>query len=125
MVLKKLLKELRTKNHAENLAELKRNLIRREAKLGGRLFGPVDKGVSRDFFCLDAHTWVLHEERTDLNGQRAVKNIRYDVRPNGVLKAVNGGHYQRANDREVRNLYEAAKAYETKVNNELYGFVHP
>ena len=50
-------------------AELYRNLIRHEAKIGGILFGLVPEGGRREFFCLDARTWVWHEEWIDENGQ--------------------------------------------------------
>ncbi len=124
---KDLINTLVSQSHAskkqERLNELRLGLIRHEAKVGGRVFGDVPKGHSRDFFCLDRHTWVWHEEWTDENGQRQILATRYDVRPgNGVLKSQNGGHYQQASPDEVRRLYKAAKLYETRVKREVYNF---
>ena len=39
-----------------------RQLIELESEIGRELFGPIPAGHQRDFFCLDAHTWVWHEE---------------------------------------------------------------
>ena len=94
--------------------ERERSLIRREAKLGGQLFGPVPKGHRREFFCLDQHTWVWHEEWLS-NGQRQVISTRYEVRPNGVLKLQEGQPYQRLTKNEARNLYRAAQLYRQVV----------
>ena len=39
-----------------------RDLIRLESEIGAQLFGPLPKGRRREFFCLDASTWIWHEE---------------------------------------------------------------
>lgn len=106
----------------QRLEELRQALIRHEAKVGGRVFGDVPKGRKRDFFCLDEHTWVWHEEWTDANGQRKIVSTRYDVRPSGILKSQNGGHYQKVQHQEIVRLHEAAKLYQESVNKEVYNF---
>lgn len=103
-------------------AELYRNLMRREAKIGGDVFGPIPKGHRREFFCLDEHTWVWHEEWVDQNGQLQVRTTRYDVRPDGILKSQNG-HYSQVAPAEAKRLYKAANIYATRVKNELYGAI--
>lgn len=95
-------------------ANLEREYIRAEAKIGGQLFGPVPKGRERQFFCLDEHTWVWHEEWQS-NGKRQAITTRYEVRPNGVLKAQTGKPYQRLSDNEARNLYQAVGLYRQRV----------
>lgn len=100
-------------------AELYRNLIRREAQIGGELFGPVPKGGKREFFCLDRHTWIWHEEWPE-NGRTRTKTTRYDVRPNGVLKAQDGQQYSYITREEADHLVEAAKLYRHRVRTELY-----
>lgn len=94
--------------------ELERDLIRREAEIGGKLFGPVPKGHRRDFFCLDEHTWIWHEEWLQ-DGQRKTLTTRYEVRPDGVLKAQGSRPYQRLSIDEARNLYIAADLYYQRV----------
>lgn len=103
-------------------ADLYRNLIRHEAKIGGQVFGPVPAGRKREFFCLDEHTWVWHEEWKDENGQTQIKTTRYDVRPSGVIKSQNG-HYQSLSDTEAQRLRQAAIAYVERVNEQLYAGV--
>lgn len=122
MILSKLLNIITQQSHAEREAELYRNLIRHEARIGGRLFGPVDSGVRREFFCLDKHTWVWHEEWTDKQGERQIRTTRYDVRPNGILKAQDG-HYTAVSKAEGKRLIEAIRLYDQQVNAELYSTV--
>ncbi len=100
-------------------ANLYRNLIHHEAEIGGSVFGPIPKGNRREFFCLDEHTWVWHEEWTDETGQRHVRATRYDVRPDGLLKSQNG-HYQRASAHETSKFKQAARQYVDRVNREMY-----
>lgn len=100
-------------------ADLYRNLIRREAQIGGTVFGPVPEGVRREFFCLDRHTWVWHEEWRDEEGQQHMRTTRYDVRPNGVIKSQNG-MYQSLSDTEAVNLRDAIQLYYQRVTEQMY-----
>lgn len=118
---KKLLNSLYKQRLAEKQAELYRNLIRHEAKIGGELFGPVQKGGRREFFCLDEYSWIWHEEWIDANGQHQMKTTRYDIRPNGILKAQDG-NYQEVSDQEALRLYEAMLLYQKRVESEIYSF---
>jgi hypothetical protein len=95
-------------------------LIHHEAKIGGELFGPIPKGNRREFFCLDEHTWVWHEEWTDKNGQRQYLMTRYDVRPGGIVKSQGHNSYQALSDDELKNFYRAVRLYGQKVGSE-YG----
>lgn len=90
-------------------------LMRREAKIGGKLFGPVPKGHRREFFRLDSHTWVWHEEWLDQDGHPRAVTTRYDVRPDGILKVQDNGQYKRMSRDETRNLYHATQMYRQKV----------
>lgn len=121
MMLKRLLNTLSAQKQEERRAELYRDLIRREAKIGGQVFGPIESGMRREFFCLDEHTWVWHEEWVDQRGQHLSKTTRYDVRPSGILKSQNG-QYQQLTQEEGLRLYNAALAYRQSVNDELYSF---
>jgi hypothetical protein len=119
---KKLLNGTLTQREQERRNELKRKLIRREAKIGGSLFGPVPEGHRREFFCLDKHTWVWHEEWLNDQGEQKHRTTRYDVRPGGVLKSQDG-QYKEMDITEARRLYVAVDLYEKKVSRELYGLV--
>jgi len=113
----RLLPKIFPRNEAERQAEIERSLIREEAKIGGELFGPIPAGHRREFFCLDEHTWVWHEEWLS-NGQRQIVTTRYDVRPSGVLKLQGGKSYQRLSKQEAINLYRATELYGQRVTAE-------
>lgn len=121
MMLKKLLKGVASQRSSQHRAELYRNLIRHEARIGGHIFGTPQPGVRREFFCLDERTWVWHEEWTDPSGQPHVQTTRYDVRPDGILKSQHG-KYQQVNADEALRLYTAAKLYKDAVRREIYSF---
>lgn len=114
-----LLNSMRSQRDEERRAHRYREMIRREAKMGGSLFGEVAKGNRREFFCLDERTWVWHEEWTDAHGRHTI-TTRYDVRPNGIFKAQDGQTYQRVSSEEVRRLYQAIRLYGQMVNEKLY-----
>lgn len=95
------------------------NLIRREAQIGGTVFGPIPAGTRREFFCLDERTWVWHEEWKDEANQLHVRMTRYDIRPNGVLKSQNGV-YQTISPAEAQRLRRAIELYYDRVSTQMY-----
>lgn len=118
-MLHKLINSILGDRTEQRKADLYRNLIRREAQIGGTVFGPVPEGVRREFFCLDKHTWVWHEEWRDEDGQQHMRTTRYDVRPTGVIKSQNG-MYQSLSDTEAVNLRDAIKLYHQRVMEQMY-----
>lgn len=121
--LKKIVNNIATQRQVDQQAQLMHKLMRHEAEIGGQLFGPVGSNRHREFFCLDKHCWVWHEEWTDKNGQKHVVNTRYEVRPDGVLKSQNGGHYQQVSQTEINRLAQAANVYYDRIQKEVYNFV--
>lgn len=109
----------KARKEAERKAAINRALLHYEARIGGEVFGPIPENVRREFFCLDEHTWVWHEEWTDQNGKRQAVTTRYDVRPNGVVKSQGGSSYQALTEPEAQNLYNAVHVYEQRVGAEL------
>jgi len=97
-----------------------RELIELEAEIGGQLFGPIPAGHRREFFCLDEHTWIWHEEGTDVNGQRRVTSTRYEIHDNGILKAQDGKVYKFLEGAELRNLTLAIRLYYEAVARGIY-----
>ena len=118
-MIQKVINSLTASRSTQRRAELYRNLIRREARIGGQVFGPVARGHHREFFCLDEHTWVWHEEWKDEQGRPQLRVTRYDVRPDGILKSQNG-HYVKVSIAEAERLMKAAKLYVSRVQRELY-----
>lgn len=120
MALLSLLSNLTRGNDDLRRTESYRNVIRQEAKIGGRLFGAVAPGGRREFFCLNESTWVWHEEWVDAQGAVHAMTTRYDVRPNGILKAQDNMPYQYIGLEEAKRFYQAVKMYRNQVNTELY-----
>lgn len=101
---------------------ISRDLMRREAKIGGRLFGPVKKGCDRQFFQLEKNTWIWVEKWTE-SGKQRTKTTKYLVKPTELIKSVNGGHYERTSLQEAKNFERAVHLYVEEVDRELYGNV--
>lgn len=119
-MLKKIINQNRLERKAQREYELEQKLLRREAKIGGRIFGAVPGGGHREFFCLDERTWVWHEEWVDAKtGEKKTQTTRYDVRPDRIFKSRNG-QYWPINKEEADHLLEAARAYREAINRELY-----
>src|SRR4051812_36864672 len=120
-MINKLFSAVSSQRQADKRAKEYRELIRREALIGGQLFGQIPAGGRREFFCLDRHTWVWHEEWTGQNGTHHTVTTRYDVRPHGVFKAQDGQPYQPLSGQEATHFYNAVKMYNKRVKAELYG----
>jgi hypothetical protein len=119
MRLHKIFTHTKARKEEQRRADFQRALLHYEARVGGELFGSIPKDGRREFFCLDEHTWVWHEEWKDAQGKRQVLTTRYDVRPNGVVKSQGNSVYQGLTGQEARNFYLAVHLYEQKVGAEL------
>lgn len=93
-------------------------ILRRAAELGGKLFGPIPEGREREFYCLDAHTWIWRESWLDESGRRQTTVTRYDVRPTGVTKSRDDGPVQRLTSEEARHLYWSTELFRQRINAE-------
>ncbi len=120
-MIRKLFGAVSSQRQNDRRAREYRDLIRKEAIIGGLLFGPIPPGGRREFFCLDRHTWIWHEEWFDANGAQHSVTTRYDVRPHGVFKAQDGQPYQPLAGQEALHFFEAIKLYNKRVKAELYG----
>lgn len=109
------------KSEARLRTDLHRAMLRREADLGGRLFGEVEDGRRREFFCLDTYTWVWHEEWKDDKGEQHIQTTRYDVRPDGIYKSQEGVGYKKISLNEAKNMKRAVELYMSHVARPLYG----
>lgn len=97
-----------------------RELIQLESEIGARLFGPIPKGHRREFFNLDANTWIWHEESLDATGKTQVSTTRYEVQEKGILKVQEGARYTFLDGEELRNLTLAVQMYYERVMREIY-----
>lgn len=97
-------------------ADIERDLIQSESRIGRELFGPIPRGTNREFFCLDESTWVWHEEK---NGVISV--TRYVIKPTEIIKSVDGSNYHRLSIIEAERFCKAVQIYSNRVDRELYG----
>lgn len=118
--MRSLFSSLKQQRDQDRRARRYRELIRQEAIIGGKLFGPIAPGARREFFCLDENTWVWHEEWTDASGKRHAVTTRFDIRPHGIFKAQDGQAYRPLDAQEAQHFYKAVKLYNKKVDAELY-----
>jgi len=116
MLLNGLLDLIIPKNEMQAQAEAHKAVMRKSAEIGGAVFGPIPKGVRREFFCLDTNTWVWHEEWTDADKTHHARTTRYDIRPHGIFKAQDGQPYQPVGAQEAVNLYFAVRQYNRDVD---------
>lgn len=119
-VLNRVLKLAGIQSHQDRDTKLYNDLIKHEARIGGKLFGPAPKDGRRDFFCLDEHTWVWHEEWKGKDGKMKNRTTRYEVRPDSVVKINQNNQYQMLSKAEAARFFEAMRAYERSVKTELY-----
>ncbi|MYB39792.1 hypothetical protein F4X86_00665 [Candidatus Saccharibacteria bacterium] len=101
---------------------LKNRTIKKEAYLGGRLFGDLGAGRSREFFCLDANNWVWHETWVDpRTGRRYANTLRYEIRGGLVYKKQNDdADWRVLGGGEADNFRRATDAYRRGVLAKLY-----
>jgi hypothetical protein len=109
-----LLPKILPRDDEQRQAAIERDLIREEAEIGAKLFGPIPKGHTRKFFALDNHSLIWYEAWKDKAGQHEV-TTRYEVRPDGILKSQNGQAYQRLSADEAKHLKDATHLYIAKV----------
>ena len=98
-----------------------RELLTLESEIGSRLFGPIPDGHRREFFCLDDHTWIWHEEWLDEQKHIKVATTRYEIQEKGVLKVQEGARYSFVEGEELKNLVTAIHSYYEQVARRVYG----
>lgn len=96
-----------------------RELLTLESEIGAQIFGPVPKGIRREFFCLDENTWIWHEESLDRKNPQAT-TIRYEVNERGVLKVQEGARYNYLEGEELKNFTIAVRMYYEQVARRVY-----
>ncbi len=98
-----------------------RELLRAESAIGRQLFGPIPSGHQREFFCLDARTWIWYEKWIDPETKKPREHTtRYEVHSNGVIKIQENQPYTVLEGEELKNLEAAVKIYHEKVMREVY-----
>lgn len=97
-----------------------RDLIRMESEIGAKIFGELPKGHRREFFCLDAATWIWYEEWIDEHRKVHSSTIRYEISENGVLKVQEGARYNYLEGQEYEHFALAVQIYYEQVMRDIY-----
>ena len=95
--------------------QIEQDFIRRESRVGRSIFGNAPYGVKRDFFCLDAETWIWHEEN-----EKCTKTTKYKIKSTEIIKSVNSGQYERVSLKEAKRFVAATRIYSKRINKEIY-----
>lgn len=96
------------------------DLMNLESQWGGTLFGPIPAGHQRKFFAHTQNVWVWYEGWMDPEGALKEMTVRYEVRPAGVFKRVDGQRYEKLSGEELDNFRAAAKNYLKLMKTKLY-----
>lgn len=96
-----------------------RELLTLESEIGAQIFGPVPEGMRREFFCLDEHTWIWHEEKLNKKSPES-STIRYEINEHGVLKVQDGARYNYLEGDELKNFAVAVRMYYEQVARRVY-----
>lgn len=99
----------------------RRDVLQMSSEQGRDIFGPVPKNGRREFFCLDDHTWIWHEEWVDEQGKKQSRTTRYEVHDKSILKVQEGTSYQYLEGEELRNFAVAVRIYYERVMKNIFG----
>ena len=98
---------------------IQREILEIEAKIGAEIFGPLEKGRKRSFFCLNRYTWVWHEQWID--HQKSVQTMMtyYHIRSTGIVKSSGNNDYKALSEKEFHNFVSAVKNYSQIIPEKL------
>lgn len=117
--IKPVMKLRRSERKVKTLTE--RELIQLESQIGALVFGPPSHNVlRREFFNLDKDTWIWHETARKEDGTTSEVTVRYEVKPNGILKVHPGPRYAYLEGAELQNFIAAVREYYNRVTTQLY-----
>lgn len=91
--------------------ELGRTILKSEARIGAKVF-KEDVPGKREFYCLDANTWVWRHGSV---------TVFYKINPASIYKSNDGASYRLVTKEEASRLFKAAKIYKSLVENKIYG----
>ena len=92
-----------------------RELITLESQIGAQIFGELPKGTRREYFCLDATTWIWHE-----SNKNNETTIRYEIHDKGILKVMGGARYEFLEGEELSRFVTAVQVYYEQVARNIY-----
>lgn len=93
--------------------------INLESELGRTIFGAIPAGHQREFFEHKKNLWIWHESWLDSGVEHSI-TLRYEVRPDGVFKKMNGSPYYKLEGAELQNFLNATRKYLALIKTNLY-----
>ena len=114
------LTEFRTTKKRPFVELTERELILLESQIGAQLFGPIEAGARREFFCEDPKNWIWYEEWTGKDRKTHSTTTRYEVHDTGILKVREGDPYIFIEGQELQNLLVAVQMYHERVMRDIY-----
>ena len=111
-----LINDLKPKKYLTKTLDDKINL---ESELGRTIFGPIPAGHQREFFEHKKNLWIWHESWLDSGVEHAI-TLRYEVRPDGVFKKMNGSPYYKLEGAELENFRAATHRYLELIKTNIY-----
>lgn len=90
--------------------ELSKTILQSEARMGAKVFEQGSPGI-REFYCLDANTWVWRQDSTI---------VFYKINPASIYKSNDGISFRLVSEKEATRLLKAAKLYKNLVENKIY-----
>lgn len=96
-------------------------LIKKEAALGGQLFGKVPANRNREFFYMGNDTWVWNESWQNGSGQKFTQTVQYRILPTRIEKIQSGQSTPLYDMQEISNLVVATRWYYQLIAKNLYG----
>lgn len=96
------------------------DLLNLESNYAKTMFGPVPNGHRREFFKDRENVWIWYEGWTNSVGNLQEITVRYEVRPSGVFKRVDGEQYKKITGAELDNFRNIAKGYLKLMKTKLY-----
>jgi len=113
--------KLLTKHLGRRRQVTRRELINRESEIGRELFGPIPKGMRREFFNLDPTTWIWHEESINpKTKKKETRTVKYEVHKDHILKVEEGPRYTKMHGQELSNFTLATHMYYERTMREIY-----
>ena len=94
--------------------------LKREAEVGSTVFGPIPKNHQREFFMLDANTWLWYEEWVDIQGTHSV-TTRYELKGKRIYKIQDDHPAIILTGHELKNFHDAVMSYYYQVADKVYG----
>lgn len=92
------------------MSELYKTILQGEARIGAKVF-KNSKAKKREFYCLDANTWIWRQDSSA---------VIYKINPSNIYKSNDAVSYRLVGKEEAKRLFQAAKVYRNLIEIKVY-----